>query len=217
MHVAIIGNGIIGNLAALYLRRSLPESAEISIIGPSMRSLPVVGESTIEITAQFLENQLGLGPYLARNHYPKYGLTYYFKLDPENPTDRTYSVQCNEREPADLSSELEGWDPHRTRPPSWQLNRHVFDRDMQRMVSEHPGIERILGIVTDVSLNGEKGHSLEIREESGLLAATDRDGVQERQEVHHADGDGDTDHVDASVAEHASSPRGAGEDQTVAR
>lgn len=62
MRVVIIGNGIIANLGALYLRKRLPESTEIVIVGPTSRGgLPVVGESTKEITAMFLEEKLGLG------------------------------------------------------------------------------------------------------------------------------------------------------------
>ncbi len=167
MRVVIMGNGILGNLGALYLRKRLPEAVEVVIVGPPSRGgLPVVGESTIEITARFLEEQLGLGQYLRKTHYPKFALTYYFKLDPDNPDDRRYSVHCNERAPSDLE-DLPGWEGPMARPPSWQLNRTVFDRDIQTMVSEHPGIERIEGLVSGVALDGESGHELTIEEMGG--------------------------------------------------
>lgn len=167
MLVAIVGNGILANLAALYLRRRLLDSVEIVVVGPADRGgLPVVGESTIEITARFMEELLGLGQYLRKTHYPKYALTYYFKLDPENPDDRRYSVHCNERAP-DGQKPLPGWEGPMARPPSWQLNREVFDRDIREMVAANPDIDRIEGTVKDVTLDGEAGHTLSIAESSG--------------------------------------------------
>jgi len=176
LRVVIMGNGIIGNLAALYLRRRLPSDVGLTIVGPESRGgLPVVGESTIEITAQFLENRLGLGEYLRKTHYPKYALTYYFKLDPANPEDRRYSVQCNERDPEDLAP-LDGWEGPMARPPSWQLNRSVFDRDIQAMASATPGIERLFGKVKAVDLDAG-GHRLTVDGEDGEQHTLEADWV----------------------------------------
>jgi len=167
MRVVIVGNSIVSNLAALYFKKHLPESVEVILIGPDKRDgLPLVGESIIEITAQFLENQLGLGQYLRKNHYPKYALTYYFKLDPDNPSDRTYSVHCSEREPRDLNP-LDGWEGPMARPPSWLLNRTTFDCDLKDMVDKYGSIERINGMVTDIEINGKSGHKLRIKEING--------------------------------------------------
>ncbi len=177
MRVAIIGNGILANLGALYLRKRLPEVTEVIRVGPESRGgLPVVGESTIEITAQFLENELGLGQYLRKNHYPKYALTYYFKLNPDDPEDRTYSVHCNVVKPNDLEP-LDGWEGPMARPPAWQLNRHTFDRDIRAMVTEQGGIECIDGMVTDVSLDGESGHELTIKDGDGSTRSLKADWV----------------------------------------
>ena len=47
MRVAIVGNGIIANLAALYFKKKLQEKAELILIGPDKTcGIPVVGEST---------------------------------------------------------------------------------------------------------------------------------------------------------------------------
>lgn len=161
MRVAIVGNGIVANLGALYFRKCLPKEVEIVVIGPDDRNgLPVVGESTIENTINFLENELGLGEYLSKNHSSKYGLTYYFKMFPENSEDRTYSVHCNERGLLDLKP-IKSWNKG-TRPPSWQLNRTKFDKDIREMVSSKEGISRIKGIVTSVKLNQDEEHELDI-------------------------------------------------------
>jgi len=162
-------------MAALYLRKRLPETAEITIIGPRDRGgMPVVGESTIEITAQFLE-KLGLKTYLRDHHYPKYGLTYYFKLRPGQPEDRKYSVQCNERDPVDLDP-VEGWSGPMARPPSWQLNRFVFDPDMRARVDETPGITRLMGSVKDISIDSQ-GHSLSYISETGEASNFEADWI----------------------------------------
>jgi flavin-dependent dehydrogenase len=168
MHLAILGNGVFANVGALYLRRRLPPSVEISIIGPESRGgMPVVGEALIEISAQFLERKLGLGPYLRDNHNPKYGLTYYFKLDPDDPASRDYSVHCNERDPDDFPELDGGWHGPMARPPSWLLNREVFDRDMRRLVDETPGINRIFGLVGHVELSDHREHTIGVQLSGG--------------------------------------------------
>lgn len=166
MKIALIGNGILANLGALYYSKIFPQ-AEIFIIGPSDRSgLPVVGESFIEITSLFLEKHLGLATYLMKNHLPKYSLTYYFKLKIDDPADRTYSVHCAERGLNDVKP-LPGWEGPMARPATWLVNREVFDRDIQKMTDETSGITRIKGSVTDFDLNSGKEHRLHIEEENG--------------------------------------------------
>lgn len=165
MRIAIIGNGIVANMGALYFRRRLPESVEVVVIGPDDRSgLPLVGESTTEITGNFLENQLGLREYLHQNHLPKYALTYYFKLNPDDPCDRTYSVHGTESLPETLPPGENGAPPT---PISWQLNRWTFDRDLKQMVAENDGIRRIKGLVTDIEIDGQSGHTLQIAGSDG--------------------------------------------------
>ncbi len=177
MRIAIIGNGVVANMGALYFRNRLPESTEIVLIGPDDRGgLPLVGESITEITANFLETHLGLEEYLRENHLPKHALTYYFKLDPDNPEDRTYSVHNTESLPKVPLPE-HGWKGPKPQPVSWQLNRHTFDLHLKKMVAESSGIERINGLVTDVQLDGEAGHTAEIREAGGTSCSLRADWV----------------------------------------
>ncbi len=177
MRITILGNGILANLAALYLRKKLPDEATITIVGPAERGgLPLVGESLIEVTTRFLEEQLGLGQYLREHHNPKFALTYYFKLDLEDPDDRTYSVHCNERAP-DNQPPLPGWEGPMARPPAWLLNRPVFDRDMKKLVTDNPGIQRIEGVAKDANLDGEAGHTITIACENGDEQSLDADWI----------------------------------------
>jgi flavin-dependent dehydrogenase len=177
MRVTIIGNGIVANLGALYFRKCLPKETEIIIIGPEDRGgLPVVGESITENAANFLENELGLGEYLGKNHYPKYGLTYYFKLHPNDPDDRTYSVHCNERGLTGLKP-IKSLDKEVTRPLAWLLNRSVFDKDIKEMVSSREDIVRIKGLVSNIELNSNKKHIIEVKEEGGKQTTIESDWV----------------------------------------
>jgi 2-polyprenyl-6-methoxyphenol hydroxylase-like FAD-dependent oxidoreductase len=170
MRVTFMGNGILANLGALYLRKKLPDSVEIVVVGPQSRGgLPLVGESIIEITARFLEEDLELSDYLLENQLPKFALTYYLKLDPDDPTDRRYAVHCNERGLRGTPRPLPGWEGPMARPAAWQLNRETFDRDILQMVTDHPGIERIDGLVTDMQLAGESRHQMTIKEPSGIV------------------------------------------------
>lgn len=177
MKVLIMGRGIVAHAAALHLRNALPHAAEIVVVGPPTRAgAPVVGESTIVLTAQFLENRLGLGDYLRQHHYPKYALTYYLKLAPDDPGDRRYAIQCEERDPVDQEP-LPGWTGPMARPPSWTLNREVFDRDLRRMVDEQDGLVTVDGWVTDVELDAGDRHRVTVRPVEGDPMVLEADWV----------------------------------------
>jgi flavin-dependent dehydrogenase len=64
-----------------------------------------------------------------------------------------------------------------TRPPSWQLNRETFDRDVRAMVAEDPAVKRIKGLVTDVRLNHGNGHQLVIRDGDGNTDIREADWI----------------------------------------
>src|SRR5579863_5110455 len=141
--ILIMGGGATGQLAAAYLRLKFPQ-LKIAVIEGPHKNRPIVGESFVEITIDFLF-ELGLGPYLIENHFPKYGLTYYFKPNIDNPADRTYVV-----------------DEAPTVPPllSFQINRFTFDREVRRRNLES-GVQLIDGAVSAVNLsNGASAGAL---------------------------------------------------------
>ena len=123
--VLIMGGGATGQLAAAYLHKRFPERKVAVVEGPH-KNRPIVGESLVEVSVDFLL-ELGLGPYLVEKHFPKYGLTYYFKTDIDNPADRTYVV-----------------DEIPTAPPilSFQINRFTLDAEVRRRNAEN-GVELI--------------------------------------------------------------------------
>ncbi len=145
--ILVMGGGATGQLAAAYLRQRFPNLKVAVVEGPH-KNRPIVGESFVEITVDFLL-ELGLGAYLIEKHYPKYGLTYYFKLDIDHPADRTYVV-----------------DETPTVPPllSFQINRFTFDREVRERNLEN-GIEMIDGMVAGVKIgSGDESHTVTVQD-----------------------------------------------------
>ena len=145
--VLVMGGGATGHLAAAYLRMRFPDLKVAVVEGPH-KNRPIVGESFVEITIDFLL-ELGLGSYLIENHFPKYGLTYYYKPEIDNPADRTYVV-----------------DETPTVPPllSFQVNRFTFDREVRRRNVEN-GVQVIDGTVAGVNLGNDGGlHTVTVRD-----------------------------------------------------
>ena len=122
----------------------------VTIMGPAAQNLPVVGESLIEFSTQFLQ-EIGLGRHLVEEQLPKYGLTFYYKLDPGTPTDPRYVVDAVPTNPP---------------LPSFLINRFSFD-DALRQLNRHNGVEHIDGKVTGVELNQGASHRITARRSDG--------------------------------------------------
>src|SRR5580700_11478597 len=117
---------------------------KVAVVEGPHKNRPIVGESFVEVTVDFLL-ELGLGTHLVERHYPKYGLTYYFKPDIDHRVDRTYIV-----------------DEAPTVPPllSFQINRFTFDREVRARNLEN-GIEMIEGMVAGVKIRqGDESHTV---------------------------------------------------------
>lgn len=171
--VIVMGGGATGHLAAAYLRKRFPNLKVAVVEGPH-KNRPIVGESLVEVSVDFMF-ELGLGAYLVEKHYPKYGLTYYFKPDIDNPTDRTYVVDEIPTAPQILS---------------FQINRFTFDREVRDRNLKN-GVEIIDGTVTGVEINGGNGlHAVNVQDAAGgkqtlsarwLVDATGRNRVLAKQ------------------------------------
>src|SRR5690606_16248401 len=85
-----IGTSVAGNMAAAHLSQQFPD-LDIVIIGPAENKHPIVGESLTEFSTYFLHN-LGYARYLEEKHFHKYGLSFYFKENLDNPAERVYSA-----------------------------------------------------------------------------------------------------------------------------
>jgi flavin-dependent dehydrogenase len=123
----------------------------VAVVEGPHKNSPIVGESLVEVSVDFLF-ELGLGAYLVEKHYPKYGLTYYFKLEIDNPADRTYIVDEIPTAPQILS---------------FQINRFTFDREVRDRNVEK-GVELIDGTVKRVDLNSADGlHAVTVQDPAG--------------------------------------------------
>jgi flavin-dependent dehydrogenase len=171
--VLVMGGGATGQLAAAYLRMRFPNLKVAVVEGPH-KNRPIVGESLVEVSVDFLF-ELGLGAYLVEKHYPKYGLTYYFKLDINDPADRTYIVDEIPTAPLLLS---------------FQINRFTFDREVRRRNLEN-GVQLIEGTVAGVDINSGDGlHAVTVQDTAGrkhtvnarwLVDATGRNRVLSKE------------------------------------
>jgi flavin-dependent dehydrogenase len=148
--IGIIGNGVAGNLAAAYFCKSLPEPS-VTLVGSADPRRPIVGEALVEVSTHFIR-EIGLDPLLIEHHYPKYGLTYYCKTKPEDPTDRTYIVD-----------EM----PHAPPFPSFLINRFGFDRDLRAHNAAGGTIFRPGRAVAITLGGGAETHRIRIESEAG--------------------------------------------------
>ena len=171
--VLVMGGGATGHLAAAYLRMRFPNLKVAVVEGPH-KNRPIVGESLVEVSVDFLF-ELGLGAYLVEKHYPKYGLTYYFKPDINDPADRTYIVDEIQTAPLLLS---------------FQINRFTFDHEVRRRNLEN-GVQVIDGTVAGLDMNSGDGlHAVTVQDPAGrkhtvsarwLVDATGRNRVLAKQ------------------------------------
>jgi flavin-dependent dehydrogenase len=147
--VLVMGGGATGHLAAAYMRMRFP-NLTVAVVEGLHKNRPIVGESLVEVSVDFLL-ELGFGAHLVEKHFPKYGLTYYFKRDIDNPADRTYIV-----------------DEIPTAPPilSFQINRFTFDREVRRRNLQNR-VESIDGTVAGVEINGAGLHVVTVRNTDG--------------------------------------------------
>ena len=143
--VLIMGNGIVGNLAAAWFTRYMP-ALHVKVVGPAARTLPIVGESLVESSTQLLQ-EIGLGRHLVEKQLPKYGLTFYYKLDPATPADPRYIVDAVPTNPP---------------LPSFLVNRFTLD-DALRQLNRDNGVEHVDGKVVRVELGSGARHGVTVR------------------------------------------------------
>ena len=82
--VTILGGGVAGLTLALEIRRARPQT-RILIVSPNSHPVPeithTVGESTVEVSAHYLRDRLGLSDHLNDSQIRKMGLRMFFSND----------------------------------------------------------------------------------------------------------------------------------------
>ena len=156
--VVIMGAGWAGLCQARHLLLNVP-NISIAIIDPRSPERSVkdmkIGESTVEIAANFMMKNLGLYEYLIENHAPKHGLSFHWPKDPNQTktVDDYFNVWSNGLPPTE----------------SFQLNRAKFEKDILQMNCEM-GATFYQGRVTDVDLaTNSEIHTIHVKMEDGTI------------------------------------------------
>src|SRR5436190_20208192 len=79
--VAILGGGLAGLTLALQLKRTRPETSIFvgeKRTGPAPEAAFKVGESTVDVSAHYFAEVIGMKDHIKAHQNPKFGLRYFF-------------------------------------------------------------------------------------------------------------------------------------------
>jgi flavin-dependent dehydrogenase len=124
MHdVVILGGGLAGLTLALQLKQRIP-AIDVLVVERHAHPVPEaahkVGESSVEIAANYLGEVLGLASHLERTQLKKFGFRFFFS-DGAPAIDRVTELGASRF----LST------------PSYQIDRGILENDLGTMVREH--------------------------------------------------------------------------------
>lgn len=151
--VVICGAGIAGLTLARQITKGIPEASLLLIEGTGDKSRTgaiQVGESTIEISANYLANVVGLRDYLEASHYHKWGFRFFFGSG-YTPIQERPELGTGRASPLN----------------SYQIDRALLEADVKRLNSEM-GIQ-MLGEskVEDIHLaTGDDLHEITVSQKS---------------------------------------------------
>jgi flavin-dependent dehydrogenase len=155
--VVIMGGGLAGLTLGLQLKNARP-STSIMVAekrsGPAPSAAFKVGESTVEQSAHYFADVLGMRDHMEKAQHPKSGLRYFW---PSNGN-------------TDITARLE-WGPAEFAGPSqFQLDRGLFENELMRR-NILAGVHAFDGCrVLDVSV-GDDGHTITVSREDELGGA----------------------------------------------
>jgi 2-polyprenyl-6-methoxyphenol hydroxylase-like FAD-dependent oxidoreductase len=159
--LAIIGGGVAALTLALELHRTRPDT-RILVIEPHAHPVPeithTVGESTVEIAAQYLRDRLELADHLNTSQLRKMGLRMFFSHD-----GNTDIVQRMELGSSSFTPQV-----------TYQIDRARLENELnRRCLSE--GVEITSGRVTSVKLGlGDHPHTLSVQQGDTTSSTTTR-------------------------------------------
>jgi flavin-dependent dehydrogenase len=141
--IVIIGSGIAGGFLARQLRLACPDLGVLVLEAAEAMEDYKVGESTVEVAANYMVRRLNLGTYLYQHQLPKNGLRFFFDSpDKDLPLPRMSEIGSD----------------HMPFHPSFQLERARLERDLVTM-NRAAGAEVELGAkVVDVAIDGRGRH-----------------------------------------------------------
>jgi len=147
--VAIVGGGVAALTLALEIRRTRPRT-RILVVESNPHPVPeithTVGESTVEIAAQYLRDRLDMADHLHTSQIRKMGLRMFFSQDGNT----------------DIAQRMELGSSSFTPQVTYQIDRGRLENELnRRCLSE--GVEIISGRVRSVDLGEGRPHTLAIQ------------------------------------------------------
>ncbi|TMK28147.1 MAG: dehydrogenase [Actinobacteria bacterium] len=146
--VIILGGGLAGLTLGLQLKRARPETT-IFIAekrpGPAPEAAFKVGESTVEVSAHYFAEVVGMKDHIEADQLHKAGLRYFFPAG-----DNT-----------DIAERLEWGVPFFPPNPSYQLDRGRFENELAKRNLD-AGVELVQGAFIDTVELGDDEHSVTI-------------------------------------------------------
>ncbi len=159
--VTIVGGGVAALTAALQIRRTRP-ATRILVIEPNPHPMPeithTVGESTVEVSAHYLRDRLGLADHLQTSQLRKMGLRMFFSNDANT----------------DIAARMELGSSSFVPQVTYQIDRGRLENELaRRCVSD--GVEFAYGRVRSVELSASGGaHRVTVQRDDSLRETTAR-------------------------------------------
>lgn len=159
--VTIIGGGIAALTLALEVRRARP-TTRILIVEPTAHPVPeithTVGESTVEVSALYLRERLGLAEHLRTSQIRKMGLRMFFSHDGNT----------------DISQRMEVGSSSFVPQPTYQIDRGRLENELtERCLSD--GVEFARGRVRGVEFGPERRrHTISVQNGDAITQTTAR-------------------------------------------
>ncbi len=148
--VAIVGGGVAALTLALEIRLARPDT-RVSIIEPTPHPVPeithTVGESTVEVSAHYLRDRLGLADHLQNSQIRKMGLRMFFSHDGNT----------------DISQRMELGSSSFTPQATYQIDRGRLENELHRRCLAN-GVQFICGRVQSVDIGpSDRAHDISVQ------------------------------------------------------
>lgn len=159
--VVVAGGGVAALTLALELRRARSQTRILLVepkAGPVAEITHTVGESTVEVSAHYLRDRLGLGDHLSTSQIRKMGLRMFFSHDGNT----------------DIASRMEVGSSSFVPQVTYQIDRGRLENELKRRCQAE-GIDFACGRVTSVDIGGDDSpHTITFQDSDTTTRVTAR-------------------------------------------